>query len=263
MVLPSLVGYFLHSKLPYKLVEPIARRLWGNKGLSKVFLHDKGYYIFKFQSIADKDNVLASGPWHFASKLIILVPWKEGSEFTKDVCRKIPMWVKFSNVPLSYLNSDGISFLASGIGKPLFVDEVTSNLEPMHFARVCIEITADFSFPSSIDVTVFDEDSAEEIVVSVDVEYQSKPPTCPGCKVFGHSPVKCPNSSFKWVPKVGVSEGSVGPLGEGPGVVPIAEGAIHEKEPSKELFLMSGSVDHKLPNQDWVTVSRGAKSKLK
>lgn len=27
----SLVGYFLHSKLPYKVVEPIARRLWGNR----------------------------------------------------------------------------------------------------------------------------------------------------------------------------------------------------------------------------------------
>lgn len=170
-------------------------------GLSKVFLNDKGYYIFKFQSIADRDNVLASGPWHFASKVIILKPWKEGFDFTKTGCRKVPIWVKFSNVPLSYLTSEGISFLASGIGKPLFSDDLSSNLEPLNFFRVCIEVTTDFSFPSSIDVTVVDEDSSEDSVVSVEVEYQSKPPSCLTCKVFGHSPLKCPNSSFKWVPK--------------------------------------------------------------
>lgn len=68
----SLVGYFLHSTLPFKVVEPIARRLWGSMGLSKVFLHSKGYYIFKFDTASDRDNVLASGPWHFASKIIVL-----------------------------------------------------------------------------------------------------------------------------------------------------------------------------------------------
>lgn len=62
----SLVGYFLHSSLPFKVVEPIARKLWGNLGLSKVFLHSKGYYVFKFSSVNDRDKVLASGPWHFA-----------------------------------------------------------------------------------------------------------------------------------------------------------------------------------------------------
>lgn len=73
----SMVGFFLHSKLPYKLVDSVAHRLWGNMGLSKVYLHDKGYYIFKFNSLVDRDIVLASCPWHIASKLLILQPWKE------------------------------------------------------------------------------------------------------------------------------------------------------------------------------------------
>lgn len=58
------MGFFLSSKLPYKVFKPIASRLWGNLGLSKVFLHDKGYYIFNFNSLADRDNILATGPWH-------------------------------------------------------------------------------------------------------------------------------------------------------------------------------------------------------
>lgn len=117
------MGYFLHSKLPYKVVEPIARRLWGNMGLSKVFLHDKGYYIFKFNSVLDRDNVLAAGPWYFASKAIFLQPWKPGVEFSKIECSKIPIWVKLSQIPYPYWCVEGISYIASAIGKPLFVDD--------------------------------------------------------------------------------------------------------------------------------------------
>lgn len=197
----SLVGYFLHSKLPFKVVEPIAKRLWGNMGLQNVFLHAKGYYIFKFQSISDRNSVLASGPWHFASKIIVLQPWREGVEFSKTDRDKFPVWVKFSNIPLSYWSAEGISYIASGIGKPLFTDDLTSKLSLINYARVCIEVDASFSFPSSFNVIVMNEDSSEDTVMPIDIEYQSKPPSCPSCKVFGHSPLKCPNSNYQWVSK--------------------------------------------------------------
>lgn len=197
----SLVGYFLHSNLPFKVVEPIAKRLWGNLGLTKVFMHNKGYYIFKFKSSTDRDNILASGPWHFASKVIVLQKWQEGVEFTKSDCDKIPIWVKLSQIPLSYWSDEGISYIASALGKPLFTDEMTTNNDFLNFARVCIEVSATSSFPSSIKVVVMHSEKSEKTFVPVDVEYQSRPPVCPFCKVFGHSQVKCPKANFKWVPK--------------------------------------------------------------
>lgn len=175
----SLVGYFLHSTLPYKVVEPIARRLWGHLGLSKVFLHGKGYYIFKFNSITELDRVLASGPWHFVSKIIVLQKWQEGVKFSKPDCEKFPIWVKLSQIPLSYWSDEGISYIASAIGKPLFTDEMTTKNDFMNFARVCIEVHAGFSFPSSINVVVLNEVKDENITVPVEVEYQSRPPSCP------------------------------------------------------------------------------------
>lgn len=185
----SLVSYFLHSSLPFKVVEPIARKLWGNLGLSKVFLHSKGYYIFKFSSVNDRDKVLASGPWHFASKIIVLQKWQGGVEFSKTECDKFPIWVKLSQIPLSYWSDEGISYIASAIGKPLFTDEMTSKNDLMNFARVCIEINASYSFPSTIKVVVLNEETSENITVPVDVEYKSRPPSCPTCKIFGHSPL--------------------------------------------------------------------------
>lgn len=98
----SLVGHFIHSKLPFKLVETSAKKLWGHLGLIKVYLHDKGYFIFKFDSVRERDNVFASGPWYIASKFLCLQPWQEGVNFIKTDCSKVPIWVKFSNIPLSY-----------------------------------------------------------------------------------------------------------------------------------------------------------------
>lgn len=234
----SLVGYFLHSKLPFKVVEPIAKRLWGNRGLIKVLLHNKGYYIFKFNSDADRDNILASGPWHFASKVIVLKPWKEGVEFAKDDCDTFPIWVKLSNIPLSYWSADGISYIASGIGKPICADEITSHFELLNFARVCIEVKASFSFPSSLNVTVLNGETLEDSIVPIEVEYQSRPPSCPTCNVFGHSPLKCPKANYQWIPKAkNVEQTPLPPNSSSPG--PIANAAAAS---------------------DWVTVSRGAKA---
>lgn len=254
----SIVGYFLHSKLPFKVVEPIAKRLWGNMGLQNVFLHAKGYYIFKFQTVADRDNVLASGSWHFASKIIALQPWKEGVEYSKPECEKFPVWVKLSNIPLSYWSAEGISYIASGIGKPLFTDDMTSKLSLLNYARVCIEIEATFSFPPSISVVVLNDDSSDDIVVPIDVEYQSRPPSCPSCKLFGHSLLKCPKSNLHWIPKVQPTTVVSKTTSSGPCIQPENSPAnlVSSADP-----LDSGCPDGKssLPN-DWVTVSRGTKS---
>lgn len=201
----SLVGHFIHSKLPFRLVESSAKKLWGHQGLSKVYLHDKGYFIFKFDTVTDRDNVLASGPWYIASKLLCLQPWQEGVNFIKSDCSKVPIWVKLSNIPLSYWMKEGLSYLASAVGRPLFADDMTSKLETMSYARICIEMDALSTFPASINAVVFDGNAVVEETVAVKVEYWSRPPSCSVCKCFGHSLAKCPNSNMQWVPKASAS----------------------------------------------------------
>lgn len=79
---------------------------------------------------------------------------------------------------------------------------MTAKLDPMSFARIYIEVDVSFSFPSSIKVVVFNEDLNEEVVLPIAVEYQSRPPACQACKVFGHSSLKCPKSNFQWIPRL-------------------------------------------------------------
>lgn len=57
------------------------------------------------------------------------------------------------------------------------------------------------TFPTSINVVVFDGKALVEDTVAVKVEYWSRPPSCSKCNYFGHSLLKCPKTNFQWVPK--------------------------------------------------------------
>lgn len=261
----SLVGYFLHSSLPFKVVEPIARRLWGHLGLFEVFLHNKGYYIFKFDSALECDHILASGPWHFTSKIMVLQKWKEGVEFSKTKCNTFPIWVKLSNIPLSYWSDEGISHITSSIGKPLFTDEITSKHDFWNFSRVCIEVKASFSFPP-IRVATKQDEALEYSFTSVEVEYQSKPPTCPKCLVFGHSPLKCPKASYQWIPKAPRSDANDKMQSAFDGKTKMEKMANMQAIDGNcsTVVPKTGNATNKIITEgssmnDWVTVGRGAK----
>lgn len=48
-------------------------------------------------------------------------------DFKKDEFATLPIWVKLFDIPMVYWTKMGISIIESRLGKPLVVDEVTSN----------------------------------------------------------------------------------------------------------------------------------------
>lgn len=109
-----------------------------------------------------------------------------------------------STIEIESPNSLGLGQLSDSVngcvGKPLLADKATENLEPMNFARICVEITSSSALPSSLELVMFDEETNSKKAVVVKVEYQNKPQTYSHCKSFGHSFLKCPSANFKWVP---------------------------------------------------------------
>ncbi|KAK3218469.1 hypothetical protein Dsin_012439 [Dipteronia sinensis] len=55
-----LVGYFIEKKPLFSLVNNIAMRLWGNRGLQEVLANDQGFFFFKFLDDEACSNVLES-----------------------------------------------------------------------------------------------------------------------------------------------------------------------------------------------------------
>lgn len=81
------------------------------------------------------------------------------------------------------------------------MDDFTGKMEPMNYARVCLEIGVKSLIRDHIMVTVFYEIVGCDKDIEIKVEYQNKPVSCSMCNVFGHSSLKCPKVKPKWVKK--------------------------------------------------------------
>ena len=183
----TLMGYFIDKKLPYSLVSKAAYRFWGKVGLNEVLATESGYYFFKFATIDQKVVVLEGGPWHVASQPMILRDWEPGVVLSKDAQSTVPIWCNILSVPLEYQSPEGISRIASAIGRPLHVDRITAGGTRITFARVCVELDAETEPLKEIQVNVIDPLTGDSKSIFLNIVYQWLPSRCPKCRVFGHN----------------------------------------------------------------------------
>ncbi|KAK3221995.1 hypothetical protein Dsin_009020 [Dipteronia sinensis] len=125
--------------------------------------------------------------------MVILKKWHPRLILTKETYSKIPVWVKLFNNPHEYWNEEGLSHIASAVGKPLYADSLTESMKRISYASVCIEIDATCELVDSFDLFMGDN-SGPNLGESVEilVKYQWKPKICTECKSFGHSITICP-----------------------------------------------------------------------
>ncbi|KAL0451455.1 UNVERIFIED_CONTAM: hypothetical protein Slati_1123600 [Sesamum latifolium] len=97
--------------------------------------------------------------------------------------------------------NEGLSTVASDIGKPLYPDAITRACTRLDFDRVCVMPDINSKLPKYIVILVPKEDGSET-ACKVDVEYVWLPPKCNSCIRLGHAMKACP---FAKSPKLGVS----------------------------------------------------------
>ncbi|CAH8268506.1 unnamed protein product [Arabidopsis lyrata] len=95
----------------------------------------------------------------------------------------------------SYLVSQCISVIASGIGEPLHTEK--SRLDPINIGttKVKVVIKLDSTLPSTVVVRDVQGNSAR-----VDVDYPRPPPKCLNCGKYGHLLSRCPQPLMKKLP---------------------------------------------------------------
>ncbi|KAJ4831625.1 hypothetical protein Tsubulata_039956 [Turnera subulata] len=108
----------------------------------------------------------------------------------------LPVWVQLRQVPLELQTREGLSCIASAVGKPLHMDQDCSKLLNSSRINVCVEV--DFSKPLLREVPVLLNDEQ----CCIGVHYPWTPQQCQSCGVWGHHQLACslPKRS-KWVPK--------------------------------------------------------------
>lgn len=111
---------------------------------------------------------------------------------------------RFGCVLIRYRTATGLKIAlasASVIGPPLYADDMTSKLEILPFAKICVQYSIGDDLPTAIPVTVMNPVSGEKMVEEVLVSYPNKPLACTACKALGHLIGACPTVTRKWVRK--------------------------------------------------------------
>ncbi|GJS45081.1 trichome birefringence-like protein 3 [Tanacetum coccineum] len=117
----------------------------------------------------------------------------------EDNVTRVPVWVKLHKVPVVAYSDDGLSLIATQIGKPIMLDAFTSSMcveawGRIGYARALIEVGADKELKQEVIMAVpnVDDEGATHTFEKIRVEYEWKPPLCVDCHVFGHTTEKCP-----------------------------------------------------------------------
>nr|GEV97110.1 zinc knuckle CX2CX4HX4C [Tanacetum cinerariifolium] len=157
------VGYGMSvNELRYNL-----RRMWSRHGFKDIIDFNNGVYFMKFNTGEGLDFIVNKGPWMVKNKPLIVQKWDINVCLDKTEPNTIPLWVKICNVPLEAWIIKEISVLASRVGKPLVIDNVTASMCRMGigrvgFARVLVEVTAKKPLSTGVKI-VYKNGSKEEI----------------------------------------------------------------------------------------------------
>ncbi|KAL2251923.1 UNVERIFIED_CONTAM: hypothetical protein Sindi_2314600 [Sesamum indicum] len=190
---------------------PILSPFEGIRGISLAGFKS-GFFFFQFKSVADMEDIIEGGSWLFQP--IVLKKWEPGMVLRKLKHTQVPVWIKLRHLPVELWTEEGLSIVASGVGKPLYPDAITRACTRLDFARVCVMLDVNSKMPKHIIIMTPDEEGGE-LPCKIDVEYEWLPPRCTSCMTLGHSAKECTVNKPKsikppvnvYVPKVGALRG--------------------------------------------------------
>ena len=53
---------------------------------------------------------------------------------------RLPSWMQLGNIPFKLFTQRGISYIASAVGTPLYMDHFNANQQRLAYAKVCVEV---------------------------------------------------------------------------------------------------------------------------
>ncbi|GJY81765.1 RNA-directed DNA polymerase, eukaryota, reverse transcriptase zinc-binding domain protein [Tanacetum coccineum] len=168
----------------------------GEIWLKEVIGNVSGINLFKFNDSEGMQYVLDQGPWMVNNRPLFVMKWDPEIGMQKVEPRKLPVWVKLMQLPIEAWSMEGISAIASSLGKPLMMDDMTARMckhgvGSTEFARVLVEFEAKKGLKDAIKIEYTDKEDHVKGTKEVKVKYDWRPEVCTFCSVFGHCYEKC------------------------------------------------------------------------
>ena len=122
----AVVGQFIGRAPNFSLFQRLAKILWGAEGDVDVRSAGLNIFIIQLPNSSTRDKVLEGGPWHVQNMPLIVRKWEPDMESLEFNMETLPIWIHLGNVPLELFTKNGLSYIASAIGNPLYMDRITA-----------------------------------------------------------------------------------------------------------------------------------------
>ena len=181
------VGYVSGKRPGFGALNSIISNVW--KCEAHLSIHDSGWLVYRFKTEEDKLSVLSGGPYLIYGRPLILWPMTKFFDFSNEEMSRVPVWVKFPNLPLCCGSPICLSKIASVLGNPIQCDQPTSTLSRISYARVLVEIDLLEELRHSVEISL-----PEGLALCQSVVYEALPKYCNFCHVLGHARLLCPKA---------------------------------------------------------------------
>ncbi|KAL0288670.1 UNVERIFIED_CONTAM: hypothetical protein Sradi_7093400 [Sesamum radiatum] len=111
------VGYFLGKSPYFHHLNDFVRSVW--PAVRDVKAMSNGFFFFQFKTMAAMEEVSEGEPWLYLGQPIVLQKWESGMVLHKLKHTEVPVWIKLRHLPVELWTTNGLSTVASGIGRPL------------------------------------------------------------------------------------------------------------------------------------------------
>ncbi|KAK4343385.1 hypothetical protein RND71_036479 [Anisodus tanguticus] len=173
-----LIGYFA-GIFPGNIALIKLCRSWGVT--YRFTVHASGWIVFKFNTEAEKEKVMANGPHFVYSTPLLLKDIPHCFTFDREEICTVPIWVRLPSLPLELWNETALSRILSRIGRPIGTDKLTNDKGQTSYARALVEIDLSKEVVHSVELKLWDDTHIDQEII-----YEKRPGYCVECKQIGH-----------------------------------------------------------------------------
>ncbi|CAN1177378.1 hypothetical protein LINPERHAP2_LOCUS33069 [Linum perenne] len=156
-------------------------QLWAKKGSIHVSDVGFGFYIVRFEIVADYERAMFGGPWMINDHYVVIQEWRPYFRPEETFLSTLRVWVRLLGLPFEYFDSSILKIIGDRIGRTVRIDHTTLEGSRGNFPRICVEV--DLSKPLRSKYRMKRRVQRNE--------YEGLHTICFNCGCYGHKDETC------------------------------------------------------------------------
>ncbi|CAN1167006.1 Putative ribonuclease H protein At1g65750 [Linum perenne] len=118
----ALIVNTLDRCFPFSFMSRKLPQLWAKKGSIVVSDVGFGFYIVRFETVADYERALFGGPWMINDHYVVIQEWRPYFRPEDTILTTLRVWVRLPGLPLEYFDHSILKIIGDRIGRTVRID---------------------------------------------------------------------------------------------------------------------------------------------